>query len=269
MAGRQKARSQAPEREGGGQDESTAVRKARRLLQQPRDHRSAGKSEARSAGRRRLHMTHRRYRVARGSRSVDSDGRQADVAGICHETAAGPLGHQCILSPTCIGMHRPRLKKAGELFGPVSRFSCVSTPQLTPYGPSRYGGRCGHRREIGTLPATPAEAKKENEGAGTRTQDLRIKSPLLYRLSYAFIAPHIPGNGRAREGRTIGAARHRSNLAVGRGPIARATRNRRNPFRSWTRHRMLNPVHDHSAECHVVRRFAGHHPDRTIRLIAR
>jgi hypothetical protein len=26
------------------------------------------------------------------------------------------------------------------------------------------------------------------EGAGTRTQDLRIKSPLLYRLSYAFAA---------------------------------------------------------------------------------
>ena len=26
----------------------------------------------------------------------------------------------------------------------------------------------------------------ENEGAGTRTLDLRIKSPLLYQLSYAF-----------------------------------------------------------------------------------
>jgi hypothetical protein len=27
-------------------------------------------------------------------------------------------------------------------------------------------------------------AGKENEGAGARTQDLRIKSPLLYQLSY-------------------------------------------------------------------------------------
>jgi hypothetical protein len=29
-----------------------------------------------------------------------------------------------------------------------------------------------------------------NEGAGTRTRDLRIKSPLLYRLSYAFSFSH-------------------------------------------------------------------------------
>ncbi len=30
-----------------------------------------------------------------------------------------------------------------------------------------------------------ADASEENEGGGTRTLDQRIKSPLLYRLSYA------------------------------------------------------------------------------------
>jgi hypothetical protein len=33
----------------------------------------------------------------------------------------------------------------------------------------------------------PKKTSKTSEGTGTRTQDLRIKSPLLYRLSYAFI----------------------------------------------------------------------------------
>ena len=33
---------------------------------------------------------------------------------------------------------------------------------------------------------SPAECRKSNEGGGIRTHDLRIKSPLLYRLSYAF-----------------------------------------------------------------------------------
>jgi hypothetical protein len=33
------------------------------------------------------------------------------------------------------------------------------------------------------------DALKTSEGAGTRTRDLRIKSPLLYQLSYAFEFP--------------------------------------------------------------------------------
>jgi hypothetical protein len=32
--------------------------------------------------------------------------------------------------------------------------------------------------------------RKENENAGARTQDLRIKSPLLYRLSYILNVPN-------------------------------------------------------------------------------
>jgi len=44
-------------------------------------------------------------------------------------------------------------------------------------------------RAFGTTGLPPCTrqrtAKKANEGAGTRTQDQRIKSPLLYRLSYA------------------------------------------------------------------------------------
>ena len=35
----------------------------------------------------------------------------------------------------------------------------------------------------------PGQGKRESEGTGTRTLDLRIKSPLLYRLSYALNHP--------------------------------------------------------------------------------
>jgi hypothetical protein len=35
-------------------------------------------------------------------------------------------------------------------------------------------------------PQSNTALDQENEGVGTRTQDLRIKSPLLYQLSYAF-----------------------------------------------------------------------------------
>src|SRR4051794_27725554 len=55
--------------------------------------------------------------------------------------------------------------------------------------PSRPRGR-GIRKEKG--PQVQDSRPFANEGAGARTQDLRIKSPLLYRLSYAFSScfPH-------------------------------------------------------------------------------
>ena len=46
-----------------------------------------------------------------------------------------------------------------------------------------------------------------SEGAGTRTLDLRIKSPLLYRLSYAFV--------RWSVARQVAAATIRSNGIFG------------------------------------------------------
>ena len=42
---------------------------------------------------------------------------------------------------------------------------------------------CSSEEESGLRVAAMLRAKK-NEGAGTRTQDQRIKSPLLYQLSY-------------------------------------------------------------------------------------
>ena len=151
---------------------------------------------------RRHHDTHRDPRCCE---AVDQSLRTDDKRR-WPESATGRrrchFGHQCILSPTCIGMHRHGLMSAGELFGRDSRFSGVSRPRLRPYAPSRYEG--GGSDEIFSscraawagnqhLPAgRGGGVKKENDGAGTRTQDLRIKSPLLYRLSYAFIASPEP-----------------------------------------------------------------------------
>ncbi len=38
----------------------------------------------------------------------------------------------------------------------------------------------------------PSRGKKKTECAGTRTRDLRIKSPLLYQLSYALAWANVP-----------------------------------------------------------------------------
>ncbi len=51
---------------------------------------------------------------------------------------------------------------------------------------------------------TPCDSMKVNEGAGARTQDLRIKSPLLYRLSYAsrlFCKPSGNSTEQAAQGK--------------------------------------------------------------------
>ena len=54
--------------------------------------------------------------------------------------------------------------------------------------------RCGGRT---TLPEgarlIPKSGSEESEGTGTRTLDLRIKSPLLYQLSYALNHPKTWG----------------------------------------------------------------------------
>ena len=57
-----------------------------------------------------------------------------------------------------------------------------------PCGRSEIGCLAGNfMGDAGTKRATSTLARSAFciEGAGTRTQDLRIKSPLLYRLSYA------------------------------------------------------------------------------------
>ena len=50
---------------------------------------------------------------------------------------------------------------------------------VNPTGKLRLANDKGHRK-------TPKPLVLSSEGAGGRTQDQRIKSPLLYRLSYAF-----------------------------------------------------------------------------------
>src|SRR5271154_1186697 len=53
---------------------------------------------------------------------------------------------------------------------------------------------------------------RKNEAAGTRTQDLRIKSPLLYRLSYSLSASEkrtVPGGSRIGSPSSSGAAKRR------------------------------------------------------------
>ena len=40
-----------------------------------------------------------------------------------------------------------------------------------------------------TALAGELQGEVKSEAAGARTQDLRIKSPLLYQLSYSFISP--------------------------------------------------------------------------------
>jgi hypothetical protein len=48
-------------------------------------------------------------------------------------------------------------------------------------------GEMGRPQELAALGFQ--SGNKESEGTGTRTLDLRIKSPLLYRLSYALDHP--------------------------------------------------------------------------------
>ena len=67
----------------------------------------------------------------------------------------------------------------------------------------------------------PAKALPANGAAGTRTQDQRIKSPMLYRLSYSpgLILPRRPrGTNELESGRRTSAARPRRRPASGGGP---------------------------------------------------
>ena len=65
-----------------------------------------------------------------------------------------------------------------------------------PQGPANSGGGLNAR--------DAACLKKRSEGAGARTLDLRIKSPLLYQLSYTLgkMYNHLPLNRDRRVGTT-------------------------------------------------------------------
>jgi hypothetical protein len=57
----------------------------------------------------------------------------------------------------------------------ISIHTCrLATVSMKPFGGGRYLVGC-----------YPGSRRKSNEGGGIRTHDQRIKSPLLYQLSYA------------------------------------------------------------------------------------
>jgi hypothetical protein len=96
-----------------------------------------------------------------------------------------------VLLELCFRSHRGRNRREGARLVGLWR----KRPLIAGKGPLRAANHwavppAGSR---GTTKLVCTETRIENvakksEGAGTRTQDLRIKSPLLYQLSYAFVS---------------------------------------------------------------------------------
>ena len=108
-------------------------------------------------------------------------------------------------------LHQPDLWRRGYFNGlPCSRLSAFDTGSTTtPTLSSATTPRIGSASFAPKMTcATVASLKNSSEGVGTRTQDLRIKSPLLYQLSYALLCPDslLAGRNSLANQRRVGKA---------------------------------------------------------------